>query len=126
MNERFSNIALFMFGLLLFYKSMFGPVVTPERFGNAVYIIPAEVWSISIMFAASAVLLGGLSRGWKSPILRIFGNSVMLSVFGAFAYLSNQAMVGDFMISVSVVYFVTQCVVFIYSAAKDLWRIEWV
>jgi len=125
-NERGANTALFLVGLLFFVSAMSGAVMAPEIFGNAVYIIHAEIWALAIAISAGVVILGQVFAKWYGPALRIAGNVVMLCVFGAFAYLSRQAVFGDLLVAFSAVYFVPQCAVFIYKAALDLWRIEWV
>lgn len=125
MGELKANIALFSVGVLFLISAINGAVMSPELFGAAVYIIPAEAWAISMMAAAAVVIAGLALNGWANPVLRILGNSIMLTVFGAFAYLSNQAVFGSMLVAFSAVYFVPQCLSFIYGAARDLWKVDW-
>ena len=75
--------------------SMSHPVMTEEVYGEVIYYIPAEAWSIWIMLAAVLQFVGV----WRdAKYVAIVGCLMHFQVFSSFAYFSLDAVVGDIVV----------------------------
>ena len=86
------GLGLLAVSTAFFLRSLQGPVMTPEVYGKAVYIIPAEAWSLAIMFGAVMQVIGAAFNHRGAVTVGAF---VFIQTFGTFAYLSSSAGYGD-------------------------------
>ena len=104
------SIWLFMVAFAFLAMSLSHPVMTEEVYGEVIYYIPAEAWSLWIMLAAVLQFVGILR---DAKYVAIVGCLMHFQVFSSFAYFSLDAVVGDIVVLFAGILFTQMYLLFI-------------
>ena len=84
--------------------------MTEEVYGEVIYYIPAEAWSLWIMLAAVLQFVGI----WRdAKYVAIVGCLMHFQVFSSFAYFSLDAVVGDIVVLFAGILFTQMYMLFV-------------
>ncbi len=104
------SLWLFEVAFAFLALSMSHPVMTEEVYGEVIYYIPAEAWSLWIMLAAVLQFVGV----WRdAKYVAIVGCLMHFQVFSSFAYFSLDAVVGDIVVLFAGIMFTQMYMLFI-------------
>ena len=104
------SLWLFEVAFAFLAMSMSHPVMTEDVYGEVIYYIPAEAWSLWIMLAAVLQFVGV----WRdSKYVAIVGCLMHFQVFSSFAYFSLDAVVGDIVVLFAGIMFTQMYMLFV-------------
>jgi len=104
------SLWLFEVAFAFLWGSMSHPVMTEDTYGGVIYYIPAEAWSIWIMFA-SVLQFSGV--WWNIRYMAIIGSLMHFQVFSSFAYFAMTAVIGDLVVFFAGIMFTQMYVLFL-------------
>ena len=115
-------LGLFLCGSVFMMISLMMPIMPEEVYGAAITVVPAELWSFSVVFASTMSLYGIYKNGrsrW-SPLWRVAGYTLHLLIFSAIAVMATSTVFGMYMAIYAMFFFSTHMAFFIWVNLRDV------
>ena len=104
------SLWLFEVAAKFLHGAMSHPVMTEDTYGDVIYYIPAEAWSLWIMLASVLQFVGV----WRdAKYVAIIGCLMHFQVFSSFAYFAMTAAIGDLVVYFAGIMFTQMYMLFI-------------
>lgn len=117
----FTSTLLCFVALIFLYDAWQGRFAMSEMVhGGAVYAIPAEAWSLTLLGVHGGFVWGLLVEGRKGALACLMSSGLGVLVYGAFFALATGAEFGGIVVYFSAFLFVPMQAVFLWQATVEL------
>lgn len=122
----FNTLALFV-AVAFFLDAYTGSfAMSPEVHGEAVYLIPAELWAVSLVAAHGGFMFGLLCERIAGAVICLISSFLGLCIYCIFFVMASGAPYGGIVVYFSGLLFAPLSMLFMLQSFVEIWSVRYV